>query len=139
MNGTLDGQTPIEFAQEIAPHYNQSAQTFVVMPRATHATALGGAPMEGAPERQCGMEVWQQFLVAPRQPIDTSCTSHIQALDFESAPGLSNALFGTPDLWEGAPVTRSGRTAADDAVLAQAQRAIREAAPFTRALRPLAR
>jgi pimeloyl-ACP methyl ester carboxylesterase len=139
LNGTLDGQTPIEFFQEIAPHYNQPAQTSVVLPRATHATALGGAPMDGTPAKQCGMDLWQQFLVSPRQPIDTSCTGHIQALDFASAPGVSNALLGTPDLWEGVPVTRSARTAADDAVLAQMRQAIREAAPFTRALRQLAR
>jgi pimeloyl-ACP methyl ester carboxylesterase len=139
MNGTLDGQTPIEFAQQIAPHYNRPGQSLVVMPRATHAVALGGAPTDSSPSAQCGMIVWQQFLTSPTSTLDTSCTSHILPLGFASAPGIGSAFFGTPDLWDGAPsVTRVARTAADDAVVAETRRAMREAVPFTRALRSVA-
>ena len=108
MNGTLDPQTPIEFADEIVPHYTQSHQTFVAVPDAPHALVIR-TPTVAAPHTPCGLSMFAAFVEDPLAPVDTSCLADIVPLDFHGDPTTAAALLGTADAWEnGAPLTSPG-------------------------------
>lgn len=104
MNGTLDPQTPLEFAEQIAPHYTKPYQTFVKFPRSAHATIFS-SPIEGGGANEiCGSIVWAQFVANPTATLDTSCTDKIQQHHFESGePGVAQWMYGRPSLWSLAP------------------------------------
>src|SRR6185503_1229883 len=61
MNGTLDPQTPIEFADEIVPHYTQPGQTFVKIPDAPHGLVYR-TPTLAAPHTPCGLSMFASFI-----------------------------------------------------------------------------
>lgn len=104
LNGTLDPQTPIEFALEITPNYTQPHQTFVPIDRAVHATVVG-SPTSAPPHTPCGLTMWLGFLGDFTAPIDASCVAGVAPIGFEGDPALAQALLGTADLWEnGAPL-----------------------------------
>ncbi|PCC74595.1 alpha/beta hydrolase fold [Nannocystis exedens] len=108
MNGTLDPQTPIEFADEIAPHYAKPGQTFVAVPDAPHGIVVR-TPTVTAPHTPCGLSMFAAFVEDPLAPVDTSCLSDIVPLDFHGDPATAAALLGTTDAWEdGAPSTSPG-------------------------------
>ncbi|MBX3227373.1 MAG: alpha/beta fold hydrolase [Labilithrix sp.] len=128
LNGTLDAATPIEFAEEVAAHYTRPHQTFVSLPRAVHGTLRGSPTTDG---KQCGLELFRQFVTAPTRPLDTSCASRIVPHDFGSnMADAAERWFGTRDLWEN-PVTPQRKTPARDPELeAELARINDEPAPF---------
>jgi len=99
MNGTLDPQTPVEFAEVIAPHYVAASQGLVVLPRAAHGVIHQSPTSEGNAEPSCGMMLWHQFLEAPTAPLDAACRANILAHDFAGSPDLAKRFFGRPTLW----------------------------------------
>ncbi|MDB4942370.1 MAG: uncharacterized protein JWP97_1904 [Labilithrix sp.] len=108
MNGTLDPQTPEEFAENVASHYKRQNQGLVVLPRAAHGVIMQ-SPVEGpASEPTCGMTLWHQFLTSPTAALDTSCRGAIQGHDFAGSPALAAHFFGTTTLWGNTPADDGG-------------------------------
>jgi pimeloyl-ACP methyl ester carboxylesterase len=99
LNGTLDPQTPIDFALEIAPNYTQPHQTFVAIDRAVHGTVFA-SPTVTPPHTPCGRSLWLAFLAGVTAPVDASCASDTAPIAFEGDPALAQAVLGTADLWE---------------------------------------
>ncbi len=134
LNGTLDPQTPQEFAEEVAPHYGKPNQTFVLLPRAAHGT-LYQSPMKGSRDA-CGMVLWKQFLGDPKRALDTSCTGKILDIDFSESNPLAKYYLGTSSLW-GIPIRggahpgeASAALVAPAAVRAELERAMRVTTPW---------
>jgi pimeloyl-ACP methyl ester carboxylesterase len=100
MNGTLDPQTPYEFAQVVAPHYAKPGPGLVTFPRAAHGV-LRQSPLPGG--ETCGFLVFDQFVAKPAGPLDTSCTERMLGHDFEGHQDLAQYFFNTTSLWGGAP------------------------------------
>lgn len=99
MNGTLDPQTPLEFAEAIAPHYVAASQGLIVLPRAAHGVIHQSPTSEGTSEPSCGMMLWHQFLESPSVPLDSACRANILHHDFAGSPALAEQFFGRPTLW----------------------------------------
>jgi hypothetical protein len=107
MNGTLDPQTPLEFAKQIAPHYTKLYQSLVVFPRAAHGT-IEQSPMEGGvPKEACGAMMWGQFVADPTRPLDTSCTANSAKHHFDGGVTIAQYIYGRPSLWGPAPIVGS--------------------------------
>jgi hypothetical protein len=105
LNGTLDPQTPLEFAQAVAPHYVAPAQQLVVLPRAAHGTVDQSPTVKNG--EACGKTLWLAFVGAPRSTLDTSCTERILPHDFQGGEALAGTLFGTASLWSRASARTS--------------------------------
>ncbi|UQA60733.1 alpha/beta fold hydrolase [Polyangium aurulentum] len=133
MNGTLDPQTPIEFAEEIAPHYTQPHQTFVPVPDAPHGIILR-TPTMTPPHTPCGMSMLQKFVEDPLAPVDTSCVADVVPLDFHGDPAMAEVLLGTKDLWENDMKAQAPRAEVDAAArsLDQVRRAFQRSMPSAR-------
>jgi pimeloyl-ACP methyl ester carboxylesterase len=101
MNGTLDPQTPIEFATQIAPHYTQPGQTLVVFPRAAHMTVSSTPTGNDPSSPPCGLTVFHQFSKSPSGPLDTSCMSKMLGFDFDGSEDIAQYFFARPTLWGG--------------------------------------
>jgi pimeloyl-ACP methyl ester carboxylesterase len=134
LNGTLDPQTPLEFAQEVAPHYTAASQRLVVLPRAAHGT-VDQSPVVGR-GRPCGWTLWTQTIVSPGGALDTSCLAKIQPHDFDKGAQLASTMFATPSLW-GTSAGGGPRPPADPAFADALRRAVARAAraprfPFAR-------
>ncbi|MDI3288758.1 alpha/beta fold hydrolase [Polyangium sp. 15x6] len=99
MNGTLDPQTPLEFAEEIAPNYTQPHQTFVTFPDAPHALVMRTPTVE-PPHTPCALSMFARFVADPEAPVDTACVADLVPLDFHGDPAMAGALLGAADLWE---------------------------------------
>lgn len=100
LHGDLDF-IPQSAIQEAAEHFSsQPHQTFVTIPRSQHGTF--GAPQTGGGP-SCGLQLFSQFLSDPEVELDTSCTEEVEPLDFHVDTGLSTAVFGTPDAFDGTP------------------------------------
>lgn len=99
MNGTLDPQTPLEFAQAIAPHYIAASQGLIVLPRAAHGVIHQSPTSGGTTVPSCGMMLWHQFLESPTVPLNAACRANILPHDFAGSPDLAERFFGTPTLW----------------------------------------
>jgi len=104
MNGTLDPQTPLEFAEQIAPHYTKPHQIFVQFPRAAHGT-IHQSQIEGENPGSpaCGMLVWKDFVANPNADPWQGCTANIRGLHFEDGLGVAQWMYGRPSLWGLAP------------------------------------
>lgn len=90
---------PTEVYQRTVDHYvgaNPNAD-FVLLDGAPHSlespTDTGG---------QCGLELAISRILDPEAPI-SDCVDRIRPLVFAPAAGLSTALFGTDDPWDGVP------------------------------------
>jgi len=128
LNGTLDPQTPLEFALEIAPNYTQPRQTFVAIDRAVHGSVLS-SPTIAPPHTPCGLALWMSFTKDPGAPVDTSCVAEVMPLRFEGSAAMAQQLLGTGDLWENG----AAASAAAGASLASADaEAVRRAAEALR-------
>lgn len=100
MNGSLDPQTPQEFADAVAPHYTKPGQSYVVFPRAAHGvTSQSPTRFERGDGEPCGRTVWEQFVESPTAALDTSCTSRILAHDFTESSWMARYFFKTASLW----------------------------------------
>ncbi|MBX3191827.1 MAG: alpha/beta fold hydrolase [Labilithrix sp.] len=130
LNGTLDPQTPQEFAEQIAPHYAMPAQSLVLLPRAAHCTLTQSPTSTWPGTETCGMNVWRQFLAAPAAALDTSCRDRILTHDFAGSPSIAQYFYGEPSLWGGA-TTSSAAPLDDDlsGVQVEWERAIRAVGP----------
>ncbi|MBK6514171.1 MAG: alpha/beta fold hydrolase [Polyangiaceae bacterium] len=98
LNGDLDPMTPLWLAELTAPHFTDSNQHFVIIPRAAHCVTAQTPTVFGQP--MCGLEVARSFFADPMAPPDTRCLDQIPAESFAGDPGLNNLVFGTVDLWE---------------------------------------
>lgn len=127
MNGTLDTQTPQEFADVVAPHYKKPNQSYVVFPRVPHGV-VGSSPMVDARDN-CGERIWKAFVAAPTAAIDTSCLAKIKGHDFDKPSQMAQVFFGTPALWSASDAKPNGLVApaVSDAYIAHLQREVRRA------------
>jgi pimeloyl-ACP methyl ester carboxylesterase len=107
MNGTLDPQTPLDFAEEVAKHYGGAKQKLVTIPRAAHAV-IYQSPTSLAPHTPCGLTIWRQLLADPEATLDTSCTADVMAHDFQGDAQLAQFVFGTSSLWSAKDPPRRG-------------------------------
>jgi len=117
LNGTLDPQTTLEMAQPAGDHFKGSYQTFVTMPQSPHGVIFQSytdesvnsivANQNGYFIKTCGMKTLYSFLNNPQAAPDTSCISDLYALEFSADSPInqwvSASVFGTEDMWEGAP------------------------------------
>jgi pimeloyl-ACP methyl ester carboxylesterase len=104
MNGTLDPQTPQDFADAIAPHYAKPNQSYVVFPRAAHCVISQSPTGDDAISEHCGMTVWKQFVANPTRSLDTTCTSKILGHRFDADWSmLAGYMYNQPSLWSPAP------------------------------------
>lgn len=101
LNGTLDGETPLDLAMTAAEHFDGPHQTFVALPNAPHNGGYQSPTTlpDGLP---CGVKIMASFVADPRAAPDTSCTAAMRPLQFER-PGLAEILFGTGSVWENIP------------------------------------
>lgn len=97
MHGTIDPRTALSSATQVGEHFAGPHQTFVVLPRASHAVVINSPTIDGG--TTCGLELLRGFLMDPRQPIDTSCVERIRPLDFQGEPSATMTLLGTTDAW----------------------------------------
>ncbi|WP_394829600.1 alpha/beta hydrolase [Pendulispora albinea] len=102
LNGTLDPQTRIEDARQIAGHYTRPNQTFISVPNAGHPV-MSTSYIAGNDRMTCGEQMWISFMKDPRAPIDPSCMGHLRGFAFEGTPQLAKQFLGTADLWENTP------------------------------------
>jgi hypothetical protein len=102
LNGTLDGETPIETALVAATHYHGPHQHFVMLPNAPHS---GGyqSPTTLPDRLPCGIKIMASFVADPKAAPDTSCIASMQPVAFESA-AMAAAFFGTTSVWDNDPV-----------------------------------
>lgn len=133
MNGTLDPQTPLEFAEVVAPHYAHPAQGLVVLPRAAHGV-VHQSPTSDAASPACGMTLWQQFIAAPFAPLDTSCKADIRAHDFAGSPALAAHYFSRGTLWGSEPVVTFSGTLPNGGFEAETARVARLTRPWSEPL-----
>lgn len=139
MNGTLDPQTPQEFAETIAPHYTAEHQTFVLLPRAAHGVVRQSPIATTDATPTCGMSLWRAFLASPTTAMDASCRASILPLDFGGSTAVADFFFGRPTLWgpalsapTGAPAPAPAPELANPAIAAELQRVVREVRPWLR-------
>jgi len=139
MNGTLDPQTPQEFAETIAPHYTAAHQTFVLLPRAAHGVVRQSPIATTDATQSCGMSVWRSFIANPTGAVDSSCRTEILPLDFGGSTSVADFFFGRPNLWgpaaaapTGAPAPAPAPVLESQAIAAELQRVIRDARPWLR-------
>lgn len=116
MNGTLDPQTPLEFAEAIAPHYVAASQGLIVLPRAAHGVIHQSPTSEGSAKPSCGMMLWHQFLESPTAQLDSACRADILPHDFAGSPDLAAQYFGRPSLWGPAAAAAEPQPAPSSAV-----------------------
>ena len=99
LNGTLDSSTTIEYAREVASHFQGPAQRLIEFPLGTHNVLR--SPRRGTdPSDSCGLDLLRTFLKAPRAPIDAQCTTQLPALDFRGSRGLAQWAFGVDDIFD---------------------------------------
>ncbi len=91
---------PQAVADAAAAHFSGPNQILVNIPNAPHGTAQAPSASGG---QSCSRELFLQFIGQPTEPLDTSCTDDVAALDFEVEAGLSSAIFGTSDAYDGIP------------------------------------
>ena len=101
LNGTWDPQTPIERALTAAAAFAGPNQTFVTLPAVTHG-ALTQSNVRGN-QPPCGLQLMEQFLLAPTEAIDQACVAQLEQHIFDLPPVYADLLFGTDDLWENPP------------------------------------
>ncbi|MBS2016397.1 MAG: alpha/beta hydrolase [Deltaproteobacteria bacterium] len=94
--GTLDPATPYKDQLPAAKVFAGPNQTFVTFPQAPHGI-VGNSPVATA-TMSCGMTLLARFLKAPTSPLDTSCTTELEPLSFDSSTSAKD-YFGTDDLW----------------------------------------
>ncbi len=104
LQSPLDAQTPFAGAQELASHYTQPHQSFVVIDRGSHSL-ITESPTPTGP---CGMKIIAQFVEDPTATLDTSCNADVLPLDFEHVG--EDFGPGTLGVWENGMAFVSGPT-----------------------------
>ena len=94
---------PFDLAKASADHWRGPNQTFLSFPRVSHGTLA--TPWTGASilNPWCGNMLLKGFFSNPSGTLDTTCVGKMPEFDFSGASvsGLSTAMFGTSDPWEG--------------------------------------
>ncbi len=99
LQGALDF-IPIDHVTPVAEHFAGPGQSLVVLPTSPHGT-LGQSPTTDGDD--CSFDIFQQFVEDPMATLNTDCTSRPAPIDFEIGSDDAEALFGTPDAWDGEP------------------------------------
>jgi pimeloyl-ACP methyl ester carboxylesterase len=102
VNGGLDFQTVLPWAERAAEHFSGDLQNYVYVPVGGHGLVVGKDPAADEPS-SCLQDVFAQVLAEPMASPDTSCTDDFTALDFaqdQAATGnLAQAIFGVSDVF----------------------------------------
>lgn len=102
LNGTLDGETPIEQAILAAAHFDGPHQTFITLPNAPHGAGYQ-SPTTIPGVFACGLAIMGSFMQSPRGTPDTSCVAAMRPLAYENAK-FARIFFGSGSLWDNTPV-----------------------------------
>jgi pimeloyl-ACP methyl ester carboxylesterase len=101
LNGTLDGETPIELASLAGEHFDRPHQTFVTLPNSPHGAGYQ-SPTDLPDVPDCGLAIMGSFMANPKGAPDTSCIAHMLPLAFENKR-FARVFFGTGSLWDNTP------------------------------------
>ncbi|MBL8683536.1 MAG: alpha/beta fold hydrolase [Myxococcales bacterium] len=102
LSGGLDPATLQRKSRLFRPHFTGANQHWVEIPTAGHTT-FASSPFvdESGERRSCGMRMIMSFIENPTAPLDQSCVSRIEPVDFRiMRPDFTRALLGTTDPWE---------------------------------------
>jgi len=98
LTAEIDGRTPLEYAHEVADHFDGDHQTLLEFPYAHHNVYGSATRTNGLP---CATDIVRQFVTNPRMALDTSCIADTIDPALASQPDfLPGAFFQTQDLWE---------------------------------------
>ncbi len=102
LSGGLDPATILRKARAFRPHFTGANQHWVELPTAGHTTFASSAFVDERGERRsCGMRMIMSFIENPTAPLDQSCVSRIEPIDYRiNRPDFTRALLGTTDPWE---------------------------------------
>jgi hypothetical protein len=100
LNGDLDPQTPLHWADLASVHFQQDSFRYVVVPFSPHGTLFQAILADGS---TCGLHMLVSFLESNGQDVDTSCINKVLPPDFGGftnfTQSISQQYFGTPNLW----------------------------------------
>ena len=99
LNGKLDAQTPIKFAQESFALIEAPNKWLVEMPFANHYV-IGNSPTN-ASATTCGMSILISFINNPLQQPDMSCAQTVIPVNFNGNPNSNKIYLGVEDIWNG--------------------------------------
>jgi pimeloyl-ACP methyl ester carboxylesterase len=105
LNGMIDPSTPYDFALTMADHFTGEHQTFLGFPNLPHGVTTSSPVDPTYGDYYCGLKLWLDFMVAPEQPLDTSCLDHLEAPDLVGTY-WGPLYMGADDYWEGGPTDR---------------------------------
>lgn len=101
LDGEWDPQTPPVVAKPTTDHFAGAHQTYVQVPWSAHTVVTQSPVDDVLNEVTCGILLMAQFLQAPRDKLDTSCTKRVVGIDFQGAnDDLTAVLLGQADAWE---------------------------------------
>ncbi|KAH3731662.1 alpha/beta hydrolase fold [Pelomyxa schiedti] len=103
LNGNLDPQTPLFFAEEVYNHYaGTPTVTFEIVNAAVHCT-IANSPVNNS-DTPCGLQMLVSWLLSDTTSIDTTCMDHLLPIDWAgTSPDdqqLSFSKFGVYDMWQ---------------------------------------
>ena len=93
--GELDPSTPAELTSSIQSELHGPHQTFVLVPHTTHGVIDGSPTADG---RDCGRQLFLEFLADPTAPLDAGCAADRLPLDFEGTTLAAKA--GLPNFFD---------------------------------------
>jgi pimeloyl-ACP methyl ester carboxylesterase len=98
LQGTMDGKTPDEIAQALAPRMTAPGQSFVTFADMPHAVIANSPTRDGNPV-PCGVRLLAQFTTDPLAPLDATCARDLTPIDFVGREDENLRFFGTSDRW----------------------------------------
>jgi pimeloyl-ACP methyl ester carboxylesterase len=95
LNGDLDPQTPLRFAQTALAHITDAHQHLLVMPNAVH-----GVVSRLTARGQCGAAILGAWLADPSAQPTGTCIQTLKPLDFAGGGKLAGYFFQNTDVWD---------------------------------------
>ncbi|KAH3764241.1 alpha/beta hydrolase fold [Pelomyxa schiedti] len=102
LNGNLDPQTPLYFAEEVYNHYAGPTVTFEIVNAAVHCT-IANSPVDNS-DTPCGLQMVVGWILSDTKTLDTTCLDHLVPIDWAGTTTddqqLSLTTFGVTDMWQ---------------------------------------
>jgi pimeloyl-ACP methyl ester carboxylesterase len=102
LNGNLDPQTPLLYAEQQYNNINSMQKQLIVFPNAVHGV-IANTPVN-VTALDCGMQVILSYLAnsGDLAKLDTSCLAMLIPISFQGNPNLNQQLMGVEDIFEDA-------------------------------------
>lgn len=100
LNGDLDGQTPIKYAQELVNAMEGTAKELLEFEAAAHNVLTSSLLDDGS---SCGLAILESYITnsGDLDAYDTSCIDKLASLSFELTTAVSIAVLSTTDAYDG--------------------------------------